>query len=177
MLPLLLAPLIATLAKNGLGLLADVVTNKGKEFVESKLGVELKPELSDKELHILKQLEVEHEEFLLEHALKEEQLHSDDRADAREHSAKLATDEDVPLIKKIFPELLALIIICITTVLIILIFSGVVPSEYKELVFLVIGALLGEVTRIMVFHFGSSKGSQDKTKMMDKMMSQTGVLK
>ena len=37
----LLAPLLATLAGNGLGIVADAITKKGKEYVEDKLGIDL----------------------------------------------------------------------------------------------------------------------------------------
>jgi len=37
----LLAPLLATLATNGLGMVADAVTKKGQQYVEEKLGIDL----------------------------------------------------------------------------------------------------------------------------------------
>ena len=69
MLPILLAPLLTSLASKGMSLLAGAIEAKGKDIIESKLGIkipssvsELTPELVQK----LKQAEMEHEEFLLE---------------------------------------------------------------------------------------------------------------
>ena len=71
-LPLVLGPIVAKLAENGLNILADAVTAKGKEFVEDKLGVDLSRETSSQEgLIKLRELELQHEEMLLQFAQKE----------------------------------------------------------------------------------------------------------
>lgn len=68
--PLLLVPLLQTLASNGLNLLASAVQAKGKEVIEKKLGVSLDTTPPAE----LRKLEIEHEEFLLSSAIKQQEL-------------------------------------------------------------------------------------------------------
>ena len=56
----------------------------------------------------------------------------------------------------------ALITIGCFVLLGLLIFKGV-PDENKEVLYLVIGALISSFTGVVQFFFGSSKGSKDKT--------------
>lgn len=61
-----MAPLIASLFAQGLNILGNAVLSKGQEVVEEKLGVKL-----DKTSSIeLRQLELKHEEFLLDLSIK-----------------------------------------------------------------------------------------------------------
>lgn len=66
-----MAPLLAALAGKGLNLLYDAVKQKGQKFVEEKLGVKLKPDMSDEEAMHLRQLEFQHEENLRKWAVEE----------------------------------------------------------------------------------------------------------
>jgi hypothetical protein len=68
MIPLLLAPILSSLAANGLGLLSSAIQAKGKEFIEDKLGVKIPNDASQLTPELLSQLkikEMEHEEELL----------------------------------------------------------------------------------------------------------------
>jgi len=68
MLPLL-APLLSTLASNGLSMLAGAIQAKGKEVIEDKLGVQIPEEPSKLTPELLQELQVrtmEHEEFLID---------------------------------------------------------------------------------------------------------------
>lgn len=56
----------------------------------------------------------------------------------------------------------ALIVVGFFVLLGLLIFKGV-PAENKEVLYLVIGALISSFTGVVQFFFGSSKGSKDKT--------------
>lgn len=68
-------PLIAqALFAKGLDLLGNAVLSKGKDVIEEKLGIKLKEEISDKDAAILKEKEMEHEEFLLELAVRKQEL-------------------------------------------------------------------------------------------------------
>ena len=67
-------PLIQTLLSNGLGLVANAVMAKGKEFVEDKLGVKLAPNMSPEQVAELKIKEMEHEEELMRLRLEENKL-------------------------------------------------------------------------------------------------------
>ena len=60
------ASLLTTLAQNGLGLLSSAIQAKGKEVVESTLGVKISDSPTPEEVAKLRQLQFEHEERLLE---------------------------------------------------------------------------------------------------------------
>jgi len=61
----LLAPLLATLAGNGLGIVADAVTRKGKEYVEDKLGIDLSQDATPQVLEQWKSAALSHEKDLI----------------------------------------------------------------------------------------------------------------
>lgn len=68
--PAILAPLLA----NGLNLVANAVMAKGKDYVEKKLGVELKPDMSLEDLAKVQIAQMEHEEELLRIRMEEKKL-------------------------------------------------------------------------------------------------------
>lgn len=72
--PLLLAPILSTLASKGLNLIASAVMQKGQEAVEQKLGVKLTPDISDEQALKLKQLEFDNEESLRDWSLENRKL-------------------------------------------------------------------------------------------------------
>jgi maltodextrin utilization protein YvdJ len=57
--------LLAMLFQNGLGILGNALLQKGQEVVEAKLGVKLEPNMSSENILALKQLEFQHEEWLV----------------------------------------------------------------------------------------------------------------
>jgi len=67
-------PLIQTLLSNGLGLVANAVMAKGKEFVEGKLGVKLAADMPPEQIAQIKIAEMEHEEELMRLRLEENKL-------------------------------------------------------------------------------------------------------
>ena len=68
--PAILAPLLA----NGLNLVANAVMARGKDYVEKKLGVELKPDMSPEDLARVQIAQMEHEEELMRLRLEENKL-------------------------------------------------------------------------------------------------------
>lgn len=68
--PAILAPLLA----NGLNLVANAVMAKGKDYVEKKLGVELKPDMSPEDLARVQIAQMEHEQELMRLRLEENKL-------------------------------------------------------------------------------------------------------
>jgi hypothetical protein len=64
-----MAPIISALVSNGLGILANAVFAKGQDVIEQKLGVSL----DNTPPHILREKEIEHEEFLIEAAIKQKE--------------------------------------------------------------------------------------------------------
>jgi len=82
-----MAPLIAALLKSGLGLVANAVLTKGKEYIEEKAGVKLTENITEPEYIKLKQFELENEREL-------RQLQTEDnRIEAEIEKAGLASQD------------------------------------------------------------------------------------
>jgi len=73
--------LAAALLEKGLGLLGNAVLAKGKDVIEEKLGIDLESATQTPEgLQKLRQLEIDHEQYLLDHAIKKAELELKDKA-------------------------------------------------------------------------------------------------
>lgn len=180
-LPLLLAPLIAKLAENGLGLLVDAVSAKGKEFVEDKLGVDLSKDVQTEEGRIkLRSLELQHEEFLLaaaqneaENRLKDKELDIKNTENAQGMNTKIQESANASRIAKEGPYYLDFLVVGSTLVLAaILLFNGV-PAVNKELVYMTFGSLVTMCGTILNFHRGSSQGSKDNADAVRKALGES----
>jgi len=171
MLPFL-APIVGGLMKNGLDILANVVKKKGKEFVEEKTGVDLsEPELTEEQLLILKQYEMDHEEELLKIGLEdkklsieEEKLFLGDVQDARSmQEASLKQDDKF---SKRFVYYYAAITTILTFVYIFWITFGTIPTANIRFADTILGFLIGSIISVIInFFYGSSQGSKDKSKL------------
>ena len=170
-------PLIQTLLQNGLGLVANAVMAKGKEFVEDKLGVKLAPDMSPEQVAELKIKEMEHEEELMRLRLEENRLGLEelgirikDVGSARDREVQIATNKDAPLLNKIVTPLLALSLLLITFVLfgVVMFQSNPVDSSRKDILIYILGVLSAISTQIVSYYFGSSQGSKDKSEALEK---------
>lgn len=168
--------LIATLASSGLNLLAGAVQSKGKEFVEEKLGVKLTEPKDAEDVKFLKQLEMQHEEFLLdigvkqaEIALKEKQLEVDNTVSARNMNSAIQTSEHASDIAKTAAYYIDFAIIGATLFLAWFTFFQEIPATNKELVYMALGSLLTMCGTILNFHRGTSIGSKSKDKIIEGM--------
>ena len=170
-------PLIQTLLQNGLGLVANAVMAKGKEFVENKLGVKLAPDMSPEQVAELKIKEMEHEEELMRLRLEEGKLGLEelgirikDVGSARDREVQIATNKDAPLLNKIVTPLLALSLLLITFVLfgVVMFQSNPVDSSRKDILIYILGVLSAISTQIVSYYFGSSQGSKDKSEALEK---------
>ena len=115
-------PLVAALLKIGLPLLGNAVMAKGQEVIEEKLGVKL-PDVSailgDPATQLeLKKLEVAHEEFLINAAVENRKLDTEDfkletqdKAAARIREVEIAKTDETPWWMPSFQSLLSLIVI------------------------------------------------------------------
>ena len=153
-----LAPILATLAANGLGIVADAVTKKGKEFVEDKLGVELTPDPSPEAVENWKRAAQEHERELLAMAYG-------DTANARSMQVAALQQED--LFSKRFIYIFATFWSLFAAGYIAFITFGHIPEDNQRFADTILGFLLGTVVAtILQFFFGSSMGSKRKDKEM-----------
>ena len=76
----IVATLLGTLASNGLGLLSSAIQAKGKEVVESVLGVKIPDNPNPEEISKLRQLQFDHEERLLELGIEKARVEQEELA-------------------------------------------------------------------------------------------------
>jgi hypothetical protein len=152
----ILAPILATLAANGLGMVADAVTKKGKEFVEKKLGIELTPDPSPEAVQNWKIAAQQHERELLAMAYG-------DTANARNMQVEALRQDD--LFSKRFIYYFAIFWSIFAAGYIGFITFGTIPPDNQRFADTILGFLLGTVVAtILQFFFGSSMGSKEKDK-------------
>jgi hypothetical protein len=151
-----LAPLLATLASNGLGMVADAVTKKGKEFVEEKLGIDLTQDPTPETVANWKAAAQQHERELL-------QMAYGDTANARNMQVEALRQDDK--FAKRFIYIFATFWSIFAASYIGFITFGTIPENNQRFADTILGFLLGTVVAtILQFFFGSSMGSKDKDK-------------
>jgi hypothetical protein len=152
----ILAPLLATLATNGLGLLGDAITKKGTQYVEDKLGIDLSQEPTPDTVAAWKLAAQEHERELLRMAYG-------DLANARNMQVEALRQDDS--FSKRFIYIFATFWSIFAAGYIGFITFGTIPAENQRFADTILGFLLGTVVAtILQFFFGSSMGSKDKDK-------------
>jgi hypothetical protein len=166
-LPAILAPLLGA----GLNLVANAVQAKGKQWVEHKLGVELKPDMSSEDLAKVQIAQMEHEEELLRLRLEEDkldlaelELRLKDTDSARDRETVIATSKDAPLLNKIVTPVLALLLLGVTFILfgVVLFDQTPVDPSRKDILIYILGVLSAVATQVVSYYFGSSAGSKAK---------------
>ena len=178
--PLLLAPILGKLAENGLNLLVDAVTSKGKDFVEKKLGIEIPDEeskLTPELIAELKRAEMEHEEFLIEASLKKQELDMEaeklylaDTQNARNMQIEALRQNDI--FSKRFIYYLASGCLAFTAIFIMCVTFMEIPEKNIRFVDTTLGFLLGTlVSTIIYFFFGTSRGSQSKDETIKTLLA------
>jgi hypothetical protein len=172
-------PVVGALLGQGLNLVANAVMAKGKDWVENKLGVELKPDMTSEDYSKLQIAQMQHEEELLKLKLEDNKLDLQeldlrlkDTSDARKREADIAVSEKAPLINKIVTPVLALGVTAITFVLFgfLMFDSSPVEPSRKDVLVYVLGALTAISTQVISYYFGSSVGSKDKSAQLDKVL-------
>jgi hypothetical protein len=112
-------PIVAALVSQGLGLLGNAVMAKGKEVIEEKIGVNLEEAMQSPEgLQKLRQLEMDHEEFLLTNALEnrkldleQEKVELADTANARESNVKIQESPNASWLAKNAIYIIAFVVV------------------------------------------------------------------
>ena len=177
--PVALAAILKPLLGNGLNLVGNAVLAKGKDWVENKLGVELKPDMSPEDIIKLKQAEMEHEEELLKLKLESDKLdlqelgmYLADTDSARDRETQIAVSKDAPLLNKIVTPILALTIISLTFILfgVLLFDDAPVEPTRKDILIYILGALTAIATQVIAYYFGSSSGSKEKSDELKRLM-------
>jgi hypothetical protein len=172
MIPAALAAILTPLLGNGLNLVANAVMAKGKDFVEKKLGVELKPDMSPEDLARVQIAQMQHEEELMRLRIEDDKLDLaelqmllKDTNDARQREVQIANSDKAPLLNKIVTPVLALSILLLTFVLFGVVMFNDTPVEAsrKDILIYILGVLSAIASQIVSYYFGSSQGSKDKS--------------
>ena len=157
----LLAPILATLASNGLGMVADAVTKKGKEYVEDKLGIDLSEEPTPEVLANWQEAARSHEKELIAMVFA-------DRANARAMQVAALGQND--LFAKRFIYYFATFWSISAALYIAFITFGDIPEANVRFADTILGFMLGTIVATIVqFFFGSSDGSKQKYGTLEAM--------
>ena len=179
MIPAAIQAILTPLLGNGLNLVANAVMAKGKDYVEKKLGVELKPDMSSEDLAKVQIAQMEHEEELLRLRIEEDKLdlaelemRLKDTNDARVRETQIVTSDKAPLLNKLITPILALGLLGITFTLfgIVLFQASPIDPSRKDILIYILGVLSAVATQVVSYYFGSSVGSKEKTDAMKEAM-------
>jgi len=162
-------PILGMLASAGLDLVKDFVEagkDKAAEVIKEKTGIDLTKtkKLTPQDIQKLKEFQEKNREFLI----KQLELITKDKQNAREMRIETLTSDKTPLFSKIFPDVLAGVTVIATFVLFYIFASGRISTEQKDIILYILGMLSGITATIYAFYFGSSKGSQEKTQLLGK---------
>jgi hypothetical protein len=177
--PVLLAltPLLTTLAEKGLSLLGGAILAKGKDVVEKKLGIDLEAAVQSEEgLLKLRQMEIDHEEFLIttavnarESELKEFQIEVDDRKSARDMQIAAINQQDV-FVKRFQPYMTSTILVAAAVYIGFITFATIPPDNIR-FADTILGFLLGTcLATIFNFYYGSTASSRNKDGTINELV-------
>jgi hypothetical protein len=147
----------------GAGEIVDKVAGAVDRFVQTKeekdaVNLEIRKVVSEE----LKAMEQEH--------TKQLEVYQREMDSARNREIQIATAEKAPLINKIVTPLLALGVILLTFILFYVLMFKQVGNE-KDIIIYVLGVLSAISTQIVSYYFGSSQGSAQKQKQIDKLIN------
>ena len=116
-----MVPIVAALIAQGLPILANAILNKGQQAIEEKLGVKMPgiAELNNPEIaRNFKQMELDHEEFLITMALEDRKLDIQefamevaDKNSARQREVEIEKLSDRPWYVPSFLDCLTLVVV------------------------------------------------------------------
>jgi hypothetical protein len=157
MLPII-ASIVSGLIQNNMHKVADAVIDKGVDYVQDKLGIELKPEgeATKEDYAKLKEAAMKHEEFMAEIDLKNMQ-------GARDMQLKAMDSED-PLVRRFVYYFVSFWSVLSATYIGFITF-GEIPEDNIRFADTILGFVLGTMVASMFqFLLGSSLGSRSKDK-------------
>lgn len=169
-----MAPIIAALLQQGFSILGGALLSKGKDVVEEKLGIDIDKALGTEEGRIkLKQLEREHEQWLVEADIRrnEQELQGfkikvEDRGSARASDAEFIK-AGMHNSRADMMFILAVIVIC---GLVYIVWKDQSVNEYVKGIFtLVLGRFLGYLDNIYNFEFGTTRNSRTKDVTIEQL--------
>ena len=152
--PVLLAPLLA----QGLSLIGNAVMAKGKDWVEEKTGVRLDQPLSQEDVLKLRQFEMDHEEELLRLRIEDKKLDLADVQSARDMNTRINESANATWLSKNVPGILALLVISVGFILL----GTTKDADVRT-------AVVGLMTLVLGFYFGSSSSSKQKDDLIKSL--------
>ena len=155
MLPMI-ASIVSGWISNGLPKVADAVKEKGVDYVQGKLGVELKPEgqMSQEDVSKLKEAAMKHEELMAELDEKSRQRATDMQMQAMK--------SDDPLVRRFVYFFIGFWSIFAAAFIPSLIWLDI-PDQNMRFADTIVGYVMGSVvTSMFAFLLGSSQGSRMK---------------
>lgn len=161
MLPIV-AGVVSALISKGLPGVAKVVTEKGIEYAEQKLGVELKPDMSEEDAQKISEAAMKHEEFEITKMYE-------DIASARDMQTKIEESANASDLAKNTSYILDFLIVGAAVVLTFIILFVTIPTGNKEIIYTMFGSLWTYTGVVINFHRGTSAGSVRKTDMLAKI--------
>jgi hypothetical protein len=156
--------ILAALAGLGIDFVKDLITDNGEDLVKEGIkkvtGIDLNKK---KELTTEDVMKIKEAEFKLKQLDFEElKLEKEDRSDARNMQVSALNQEDT--FSKRFVYYYASFITFVSFAYIFFITFGSIPEANVRFADTILGFLLGVgLSNIIVYFFGSSKGSKDKT--------------
>lgn len=162
--------IVSELLENDLPRIADVLVDKGADYVQEKLGVELHPDLTPEQIEHLREAAMKHEEFMAELDEKSRQRATDMQI--------LAMNSQDPVVRRFVYYFAWFWSISSVVYFFALTFAPMIwkveeNTQYQHFADIILGFLLGTaVASIIQFFYGSSKSSQDKTHMLNAQESQ-----
>jgi hypothetical protein len=180
-----MAPIVAALVKWGLPLLAGAAATKGEEFLKEKLGVDIGSMLNSEDGRIkLKELEMRHQEFLVNAAQASEARQLDyfkeevkDRSSARESNAAIATSEAAPWYQKALMPMLSFLVTfgffaCLGALFYLSAKGIKLDDNTRDVLIYAFGVLSAGFMSIMNYVFGSSSGSTAKDRYLGAILKE-----
>ena len=161
------APTLATalggpLAGTAVKLLGDKVLGKTDAGPADEEAIAAVVSSGDPEVLLkLKEAEQDFQLQLKKLDIEREKLVYDDRDSARRREMS---------VKDFMPKALGLGIVISFLVFVVVLLAVPATMQDREVIFLIIGNLSGWVSAVFTYYFGSSSGSAEKNKMIDKVM-------
>lgn len=130
---------------------------EAKELIQSYWPPELSPEKRAELEQKLLELESQKEIRLAELAQDEFKTEADDKKNARsEHKLSL------------MPAMLSMLLTCFIAGIVWLLFYVTMPEGSKEVLFMLLGIVVKEWGGAMQYWFGTTRGSEEKTRLLNK---------
>jgi len=167
-------PFLPMLAGLGIDFVKDLITDNGEDLVKAGIekvtGIDLskKVKLTPEDVAKIKETEYKIKQLDFEQ-LKLEYKNTDS---ARKMNIEVQTSENASSLAKNAAYYIDFAIIGATIIVGFVLFIVPIPDENKELAYTMFGSLLTMSATILNFHRGSTQGSKDKTKHMQKMGKQ-----